>query len=461
MTNSMTSSRTLRTRLELERERRKRAIMRLPLRAAIPAISPDLEPPDHLEPILGLFDRIAQGETVRALISVPPQHGKTMTILHGLAVLQSRRPQLRHAYVTYAQEFTRQQSSKALRMAQRVRLEFDHQTLDRWRLTEGGGVVWTSVGGPLTGLPVDGLLIVDDPLKSRADAESATIRQRTADWFGSVALSRLHPGSSVIVVQTRWHRDDLIGRLSQDPDWEVVNLPAIQADGTALWPSQRPLWWLEQQRQTMSPYDWAALYLGAPTVRGEAVFNGVHYYDQLPTHDGSGGPARFRESVGADWAYTASTKADWNVALWGRLYVLAGEPYLFLTDMIRAQAEAPRFGGLLASKNPPEVATYASGTESGAIQYLIALHKLNIIRLSKPGDKFVRATTGLSVGWNAGRVLVPRGASWADEVVRELLDWTGTDGEQDDIVDAMTALYDRLVPLPSHDHEALKRAIGY
>ena len=273
-----------------------------------------LEAPHHLAPLVRLFERIAAGDTVRALVSTPPQHGKSQTCLHALVWLLQRKPHLRHAYATYAQQFSRDQSTIAHRVVEHHGLQLDRGTLDRWSTPAGGGVVWTSRGGPLTGHPVDGVLLVDDLLKDREEAESPLIREKAMGWLTGVAFTRMHPSASVIVVATRWHPSDPTGQLIGQDEWDQVILPAIKEDGTALWPEQRPLDFLRKQEKRVGVYDWWSLYMCQPRPRGGALFRGEPARYDGPT-------TGKRITVTVDLAASEKKTADYTVltaaAHWG------------------------------------------------------------------------------------------------------------------------------------------------
>lgn len=191
-----------------------RALARLDLADFIPRVSRGFAAPRHLAPLLALFARIDAGEPVRVCVSVPPRHGKTETVLHGIAWLLARHPGWRIAYVSYAADIARSKSRQARDYALRagVRLRDDSAALHEWGTREGGGLLATGIGGPLTGHGVRALF-VDDPHKNRADADSPTSRENVFNWFTSTAMTRVEPGGSVGVVHTRWHPADLIGRL--------------------------------------------------------------------------------------------------------------------------------------------------------------------------------------------------------------------------------------------------------
>ncbi len=406
----------------------------LPLPAFIPAAYPGFTRPDHLRPLLSLLE-CSRHEPVRAVVSTPPQHGKSRSLLAALVWLLLHDAAKRHAYATYAQQFARDQSYIARMAAERVGLSLAAESLDRWRTAHGGGLMFTGVGGPLTGSPIDGLLVIDDPIKSRLEAESALYRSRTYDWFTSAAMTRLHPGASVVVVATRWHTEDLSGRLIAQ-GWEQVNLPAIDDEGRALWPEARPLEWLAEQRAQIGEYDWAAMYQGQPRPKGGRVFKDAFYYDTLP----EGG---YREAWGADWAYTASSRADYSVAIQGRKY---GDT-LYITDMVRQQTEVPAFLAALKARGVTRATSYMSGTEK-AIEQFLAREGVMVKRLSATGDKFTRAQP-FAAGWNAGRVLLPRNKPWVEPLLAEVLGFTGLGDVHDDCVDAGAGLFAELMLEPA------------
>lgn len=213
-----------------------------PLREFIPRVSPTHVEPDHLAPVLSIFERIAAGERVRACVSVPPQHGKTETVLHALAWLLSRRPSWRITYATYQQDQSDDKSYTARDIARRAGVELvaDRQNLRMWRTARGGGCLFTSVDGPATGQGAQ-LFVIDDPYKGRTEAMSSTTRAHVERWVAGTVLMRGQEDMSVVVIHTRWVEDDLIGRIAAGQygdGWEVVNLPMLaDADGT---PSARP-----------------------------------------------------------------------------------------------------------------------------------------------------------------------------------------------------------------------------
>ena len=412
-----------------DRERRRRDAER-PLGDFI-SLTHDLDAPAHLQPLLDVFERIARGEQVRALVSTPPQHGKSQTCLHALVWLLQRQPNRRHAYATYAQQFSRDQSLIASRISDEHKLDLDRSTLDRWNTPQGGGVVWTSRGGPLTGHPVDGVLLVDDLLKDREEANSHTIRQKAMGWLSSVAFTRMHPGASAVIVATRWHLDDPTGRLMEKAGWEYIKLPAINDAGQALWPEQRPLDWLESQRQQLLPADWSALYMCEPIADGTEVYQPPTYYDALPDEP-------FQHAAGFDAAYTTRTTSDYTVTLLGRK---VGDR-IYLTDLLRHRAEPRVYLPMMKAAGVTHVHWFASATERG-LASLLQREGITVTLLPTTTDKLARAIPS-ATAWNRGEILLPLHAPWAPAVVGELTSFTGQDDRHDDIVDALAALHHAL-----------------
>lgn len=367
---------------------------------------------------------------------MPPQFGKSDLLVNGLARLLRRQPWRRNAYASFADRVARKKSRQCRDLAEAAgcRIRDDSHAVTDWQTVEGGGLFATSTGGALTSLPVDGILVIDDPHKDRADAESALSRENLWDWWTSTASKRVHPVGSIIVCHTRWMPDDFIGRLSKDGGWEIVNLPAIDEQGRPLW-RQRPLAFLEQQRR-ISEYDWHSLYMGSPRPRGTAVFRGVKYYDALPTS--------FRIGKGADLAYTARTRADYSCAL-----VLLkggkddeGRELFYVAEVRREQCEVPDFvrtlGGLDVSY-PGSWHWFCSTTEKGVAQ-VVSSGDVRIDAVLATADKFVRAQP-VATAWNEGRIRVPRNAPWLKAFVDELGGFTGVSDRHDDQVDALASAH--------------------
>ncbi len=348
-------------------------------------------------------------------------------------------PSLRLAYVTYGDDFAREQVAKCKRVVLRAGVELGAIDQAGYFTTSAGGCVrGVSVQGQLTGRGYH-VIVVDDPHKNRQEAESATVRKRVIDGFTDDIATRLEPtGTSIIVVHTRWHVSDLIGHLTNERGWEYVNLPAVNDVGEALAPH---LWPVEKLRPFMAnAYSWASLYQGQPRARGAEVFASptTCYLRDVPAG---------RATIGIDLAYTAKTQADKSIAV-----VLVEAPQLnpsdprtfYVADVVRRQCSAPDFVAdlkkLRTSWPGARMRWYAAGTEKGAADFIIRAG-VPIDVLPPKGDKFVRAQP-VSAAWNDLRIIVPRDAPWSADFLDVVTRFTGINDPEDDDVDALAAAYD-------------------
>ena len=233
---------------------------------------------------------------------------------------------------------------------------------NRWDLVgHAGGMVTAGVGGTITGRGAD-LLVIDDPHKSAEEAGSATYRERVWDWYRAVARTRLEPGAGVVVVQTRWHEDDLAGRLLADAEsegdrWQVLSLPAIAEDndplgrsvGDPLWPERFPLDELVALKKSIGSHWWSALYQQRPQPLGGGIFrrdwfryfrttNDLYVLEQPggdPVAVSAGECLRF---CTVNLAVSVKTSADYTVvATWAE----TPNKDLLLLDRQRVRLEGP------------------------------------------------------------------------------------------------------------------------
>lgn len=392
------------------------------------AATPRYAVPEHLGPYLDLLER-SRRESVKAVVAAPPRHGKSESTLHYVVQSLLLDPTDRIGYATYAAEFSEQQAKRAAFIAEQHGLRLAEQRASFWRTPEGGEAIWTSIGGPLTGKGVR-RLFVDDPVKGRAEAESAAYREAAWAWFNAVAYTRLEPGGSIIVMATRWHPDDLSGRLIAQ-GWKYINLQALSPIGAALWPARYDVAALADIREQIGEYEWASLYQGEPRSKGGRVFGDVHFYDALPA-------GRYRTALGADFAYSAKSHADCSVAL----ALVEHQGLYYVADVKRERVEAPAFRATLAALKSTwkgTIRAYIGGTEKGVVDFM----DLAIDAIPASADKFTRAQP-VAAAWNAGKVLVPRDALWVSTLVSELAAFTGVGDKHDDQVDALSAAFDAL-----------------
>jgi predicted phage terminase large subunit-like protein len=333
-----------------------------------------------------------------------------------------------------------------------VRLSDDSTAANRWHTPEGGGMTTAGAGGALTGRGAD-LLIIDDPHKNAEEAYSAVHRERTWEWWTTTALTRLEPGAAVIVVGTRWHEDDLIGRIlaHEGEAWKVLRFPALaeeadplgRAPGEALWPERYDVAALDRTRRGVGERAWEGLYQQRPFGDGTSFFKRAWFEARYETiapgqYRLPDGLTIARDSLGryatVDLAVSTKTSADWTVvAVFGRL----PDGRRLLLDVERARREGPDQVPALERI----VAKWGVGTvwiERTAFQLAIVQAAsragIPVRELTPDKDKVARALP-LTVELEAGRLLLPRSAPWLEGLLAELFSFPA--GTHDDQVDAL------------------------
>ena len=438
--------------------------------AFIPAATPGYHTPRHLPQLLDAFRRIDRGEIVHLILSVPPRHEKTSTAQHGMAWLMKRHPTWRFAYCTHGADTAAEKSVETRKIAERAGVDLGGKATEaKWETAAGGMFYAAGVLGEWTGRGYN-VIVTDDTIKNRRQAESAVERKRITEGWKSDVFTRKEPGgTSQIVIAARWHPDDLPGVLERDLDrdasgtrWEVVKLPAINAEGEALAPWLWSIERLRQEQADLGPYRWNALYQQNPGLRGGRVFQGVQTYSELPP--------TLRKAIGLDLAFTTKTSGDWSVSVVIGRDTTVRPPRHYILDVIRKQVQAPDFGLSLKahhSRHPGAgMRWYVAGGEKGTADFLRRAGITRIKALPATADKFVRAQP-VAAAWNGlpeegipGTVFVPEQAPWLEDFLDEVLDFTGAGDGHDDQVDALAAAFDELGPIAAGDNLVTTTDVG-
>lgn len=408
------------------------------LRAFIAKASPHLVYPEHLGPYLKCFDDIASGECIKTVFAAPPQHGKTETLKHAILWLASSNPGWHIGYATYNQDRADEVSKECqvIADAAEMRLKSGWAAVRQWALENGSRVTFGGLDTSWTGKGFQALF-VDDPFKGQKEARSPTIRDQTAKTFITDILTRQKPfqRTSYLVMATRWHLDDLSGRLIE-AGWPYINLPAINERGEALWPEGKPIDFLRLTEKEMGA-DFHALFMGAPRAEGDAVFGEPTFYDALPT-DG------YRVSIGWDPAYTAKTSSDYNAAV--VLYHKAGVSYV--AEVVRKRSTIEEFRRILRTLQDryqgAKITAFVAHTEKGSVEMLNPPDRDAPTRaeaVPAVADKYVRAQP-VAAAWRLGKVLVPSSNPvWKGEFLQEVKRFTGDNDAHDDQVDALAGAF--------------------
>ena len=244
---------------------------------------------------------VAEKKSPRLMLFMPPRHGKsTLASVAFPAWHLGRHPDHEFISCSYSGSLAMGFSRKVRQLlreptyktAFQTRLDKDSQSAEAWLTTGGGGYVAAGVGGGITGKGAH-VLVIDDPVKNREDAESQNNRDANWDWYTSTAYTRLAPGGGVLVILTRWHDDDLAGRLLKagaegGDEWTVVKYPAIAEEdeefrvkGDALHAERYNVESLQQIKRAVGPRDWSALYQQNPVADDGDYFSRqmIQYYD--------------------------------------------------------------------------------------------------------------------------------------------------------------------------------------
>lgn len=223
--------------------------------------------------------------------STPPQEGKTTWIIHFIAWQLIRNPWLKVVYATYSQGRANAVSRQIRGLVQKwTPLARGSSNVQRWETREGGGLLAAGRGSAMTGFRSD-LTVIDDPIKDMVEAQSDTIREQTIEWFSSVVLTRMANLSQIIVIATRWHKDDLISHVRKALEAEYINIPAQATHDNDLLGREVGEWLPSVQNRTekswqliksaVGTYVWQALYQGDPQVTGGSYIN-VDKIDVVP-----------------------------------------------------------------------------------------------------------------------------------------------------------------------------------
>lgn len=357
----------------------------------------------HHRLIASKLEAVERGEIDRLMILAPPRHGKSLlTSEYFPSWYLGKNPGHQVMHITYGQDLASSFGRKIRNILLEpsfkstfpiCNLSQDSQSASQFATNEKGIYTAIGVGGACTGLGAD-CLILDDPLKNRQDAESKTIRQNLLDFYKSTAFTRLMPGGRIVLIQTRWHPEDLAGYLldTEGDQWTVINLPALAEEndllgrlpGQALWPEQFDEKALERIRNTIGEREFASLYQQRPVpVSGNIVKREHLKYEKKP-HGA-------RITLGVDLAISEKEDADYTAI------VATGKDHMGRVFQLDCIKERSQFHGVIqlimhmAEKHKPEaIAIEQVQYQAAVIQELLRTTSLPIIGVRPERDKLTR-----------------------------------------------------------------------
>ena len=450
--------------LKAQKELAKRVLSRKRLLPFVERFNPDYSAGWVHKDICKRLEKFSQDvvdrKSPRLMLFMPPRHGKsTLASIAYPAWHLGRNPKHEFISCSYSGSLAMSFSRKVRHLLREplyknvftdAKLDPSSQSVEAWLTTKGGGYVAAGVGGGITGKGAH-VLVIDDPVKNREDAESDYNRDNVWDWYTSTAYTRLAPGGGILVILTRWHDDDLAGRLLRGAadggdEWEVVKYPAIaEADeeyrkmGDALHEDRYNLESLEKIQRAVGPRDWSALYQQNPVSDEGDYFTRdmIRYYDPADIDF-----SRMKFYCAWDLAIGQRDRNDYSVGL-----VVGVDEYdnLYVVDCVRGKFDGfeivERILDLYEQWRPSII-----GIEKGHIEMALGPFLEKRVRERKlyeayfkdlkPGrrDKEARARA-IQGRMQQGMVRIPKDEVWTGPLVAERLRFPN--GVHDDQVDAL------------------------
>lgn len=399
---------------------------------------------DHHHVIADALEDVESGKCDRLIIEAPPRHTKSELASRRFpAWYIGRNPDKQLIATTYAQDFADDFGHDVREIVKDerygmvfpdVHLRADSKARNKWRTNKRGIYVAAGIDGPITGRGAH-IALIDDPFKNRADAMSPTMREHVWKWYTSVLRIRLMPGGAIVLINTRWHEDDLAGRLMEKAkqggeQWRVVRLPAIN-EGKALWPQWYPLPALEAIRNTLTVQEWQALYMQDPTP-DEGVYFKRDWFRRY-----TDAPKDLSVYITGDFA-TSEGKNDFtSIFVWGIDHLRN----VYVLDYWTEQAHSGRWTWELV-RLMKRWKPWGFCAESGVIRNAVEPFLMETMAaenvacvmewLPTTRDKAAMCRSFQALQ-SCGRVYWPT-VGWADEVTERLLKFPG--GSVDDDADA-------------------------
>ena len=442
------------------------------LKYYVPVISYEPPPAHHHKILIEALDEVSKGKLTRLMVFMPPGGAKsTYASMLFPSFFMGRHPRKNVIGVSHTLELAEAFSRKARNFVSCPEymdifgfgLSPTSHAAGRWQNSKGGEYFAIGIGGAVAGRRGD-LGIIDDPMRSREDADSMSYRNRLWEWYKADFRTRIKPGGSIVIIQTRWHEDDLSGRILPEEydgrsgiwkardreEWRVISISAMCDDeesdplgrklGECYWPGWFSQDAMEQEKYSQGPRNWSALYQQKPTPDTGITFRRewVKWYEDAP---------KSLSIYGASDYAVSDNSGDWTV------HLIAGmdeEDRIYLLDMWRDKKNSSvwveAFVDLVRKWKPLKWAE-----ESGQIQKSLGPYiskrqreeRAWCWRKQYPShrDKTARAQP-ISGRMSEGMIYFPRNASWSNEMISELMVFPA--GKNDDMVDAFS-LFGRML----------------
>lgn len=421
------------------------------------------------------LEQVINKESPRLMLQMPPRLGKSLLASQMFpAWALGKYPWLEFIQCTYSGSLATSFSRKVRgllrddpeyhRLFPKARVDKDNMNAEGWLTTDGGGYIPAGVGGGITGKGAH-ILGIDDPVKNAEEAESLTVREGTDEWYSSTAYTRLAPGGGVLVIQTRWHLDDLSGRLETrmieglGDEFEIVRYPAVAEEdelyrkkGEALHPDRYDEKAYKRIERAVGPRVWSALYQQNP------VGNEMAYFDfdgTMVYYESDERPENLTYYTVWDLAVTTKERSDWTVGL---VFGVDSKMNIWIVDLVRFRKDSDEIVESILDTHELWD-TEMDGIENGHIQLSIGpflnlraeerglynhfAHPLKIGRR----DKEARARP-IQAMLKQRRVRVPARAAWLNILKSEMTEFP-FNRKNDDCVDALAWIGQMITDLAS------------
>lgn len=420
------------------------------------------------------------------ILELPPRHSKSMTVTETFpSYFIGKDPERRVISVSYsdalARKFGRANKIKLQEYGPdlfEVRVSKDNSSAVNWSIQgHRGGMISAGLSSSITGEGAD-LLLIDDPIKNRREADSITYRERLWDEWRNTLLTRLQPGAAIIIILTRWHEDDLVGRIlletddlpGKEKEWRIITLPALAEPGDLLKRKPgEPLWpefgytkeWAEKKKVEVGSRAWNALFQQRPAPHEGAILK-KHWWRfwcypgqvgtlppvvlPVPESEGGGTVARAPEELpdnfdliaqSWDMAFKSSRESSYVV---GQVWAQKGANR-YLRDQLRKRLDFPETirAVLEMNKKWPEARTKWIEDKANGPAVIQTLRRkvAGMIPVTPFGDKAARGHA-ITPELEAGNIYLPHPhiAPWVDSFIEECS--TAPFGATDDQYDACT-----------------------
>lgn len=412
----------------------------------------------HTKLICEKLQMIHEGKLKRLAIFMPPRHSKSQTVTESFPSWYiGKNPDRRVIQVSYGDDLAvdfglknRQKIEEYGKVLFGVQLDNDKQAKGDWAIKGHQGYMRS--GGIMS--PINGkgasLLILDDVVKNADEAASETVRERIWNEYRGSLLTRLVPDGAIILIMTRWHEDDIAGRiLKEEKGWEVINLPC-EAEENDLLDREigQPLWpefgfnaeWIADMKTRIGSRAWNALYQQRPSsAEGELLKrNWWRYYNELPQIA--------VKVISVDATFKDKETSDFvSIQTWGKTGA-----NIYLIDRMKARMDFPTTLRAIVnakSKHPDAMQILIEDKANGsAIIQTLRMSMGGIIPVEPQGGKVARVNA-VAPYIEAMNVFLPNNAEFTQDFVEECAAFPN--GKHDDDVDAMSQALSRLIYMPA------------